>query len=163
MKRISPPQFYSLLKDQGIEFFTGVPDSLLKELCLCIDDNVSENHHIIAANEGNAIAIAAGYHLGTGKIPLVYMQNSGLGNAINPLTSLVDKELFAIPMLVMIGWRGEPNVKDEPQHIKQGKVQIELLNAMDIPYEILSKADIIFEPKVTKLLKIAKKENKPVA
>ena len=139
MKKISPSQFYSLLREQGVEFFTGVPDSLLKQLCLCIDDNVSENHHIIAANEGNAIALAAGYHLGTGKIPLVYMQNSGLGNAVNPLLSLCDPEVYSIPMIIVVGWRGEPGIKDEPQHIKQGKVQLELIKALDLPFEIISK------------------------
>ena len=120
---IQPLQFFRLLADKKVDFFTGVPDSLLKQLCLCIDANVSSDKHIIGANEGNAIALATGYHLGTGKMALVYMQNSGLGNAINPLLSLADPEVYSIPMLILIGWRGEPGVKDEPQHIKQGKVQ----------------------------------------
>jgi len=160
---IKPIDFYNQLVSKGVAFFSGVPDSLLKEFCLCIDDFVLGNNHIIAANEGNAVSLAAGYYLANKSIPVVYMQNSGLGNAINPLLSLCDPDVYSIPMLVMIGWRGEPNVKDEPQHIKQGKVQIELLNAMDIPFEILSKEDKIFEPKVSKLLKIAKGEKKPVA
>ena len=121
---IDPLQFYNTLADRGIEFFTGVPDSLLKEFCLCIDDHVQRNRHIIAANEGNAVALAAGYYLAQNSLPLVYMQNSGLGNAINPFLSLCDPYVYSIPMVVVIGWRGEPRVKDEPQHIKQGKIQI---------------------------------------
>ena len=161
MKKISPSQFYSLLREQGVEFFTGVPDSLLKQLCLCIDDNVSENHHIIAANEGNAIALAAGYHLGTGKIPLVYMQNSGLGNAVNPLLSLCDPEVYSIPMIIVVGWRGEPGIKDEPQHIKQGKVQLELIKALDLPFEIISKNEKDLNAKISRGIKLATSESRP--
>jgi phosphonopyruvate decarboxylase len=134
---IQADKFYSLFKENGINFFTGVPDSLLKNICAYITDNVPKRNHIIAANEGGALAIAAGYHLATGKIPLVYMQNSGLGNAINPLLSLLDKKVYNIPLLMLIGWRGEPGIKDEPQHIKQGEVTIRLLEAMDIAYEII--------------------------
>ena len=115
---IRPADFYDQLASHGVEFFTGVPDSLLKEFCLCIDDFVPKDKHIITANEGNAIALAAGYYLAKKSLPLVYMQNSGLGNAINPLLSLCDPDVYSIPMLVMIGWRGEPGVKDEPQHLK---------------------------------------------
>lgn len=134
---IAPSDFYKLLIDNNINFFTGVPDSLLKNICGYIQDNTSKNNNIIAANEGNAIALATGYHLATGMIPLVYMQNSGIGNTINPLISLADKEVYSIPMLLMIGWRGEPGTKDEPQHIKQGKTTIELLKTLEIPYLIL--------------------------
>ena len=123
---------------------------LLKQLCLCIDDNVSKDKHIIAANEGNAIALATGYHLGTGKVALVYMQNSGIGNAVNPLLSLADPEVYSIPMLLLIGWRGEPGIKDEPQHIKQGKVQLDLLKSIDIPYEIISGDDGKWTDKIEK-------------
>jgi len=130
-------EFYSLLEKNNIDFFAGVPDSLLKDLCAYIINNTSEVKNIIAANEGNAIALAAGYHLATGKIALVYMQNSGQGNAINPLTSLIDGEIYAIPVLLFIGWRGEPGKKDEPQHIKQGKITISLLNTLGIPNKIL--------------------------
>ena len=115
---IEPKKLYNIFKDKGVHFFTGVPDSTLKHFCFYLDDKASASNHVIAANEGNSVAIAAGYHLSTGKIPLVYMQNSGLGNAINPLTSLTDKEIFGIPMLVMIGWRGEPGKKDAIQHLK---------------------------------------------
>lgn len=130
-------KFYNLLVSNGIEFFTGIPDSLLKDFNAYIIDNVENDKHIIPANEGSSIAISAGYYLATKKIGLVYMQNSGLGNAINPLVSLVDKEVYSIPLLLLIGWRGEPNKKDEPQHIKQGKITLKLLDALEIPYEIL--------------------------
>ena len=103
---LDPLKLYNILKDKDISFFTGVPDSLLKQFCLCLDDKIKSENHIISANEGNAIALAAGYHLATGKLPVVYMQNSGLGNAVNPLLSLCDSDVYAIPMLLFIGWRG---------------------------------------------------------
>ena len=158
---IKPNDFFDQLASHGVEFFTGVPDSLLKEFCLCVDDRVSDNKHIIAANEGNAVAIASGYYLATNKLPLVYMQNSGLGNAINPLLSLCDSDVYSIPLLVMVGWRGEPGVKDEPQHIKQGKIQIKLLEAMGIPYEVVSKDDDLFAKKILRAVEIAKDINAP--
>lgn len=130
--------FFSSLKNSGVDFFTGVPDSLLKDICAFITDNTLPDNHIIAANEGNAISLGIGYHLATKKIPLVYLQNSGLGNVINPLLSLADPDVYSIPMLLLIGWRGEPNTKDEPQHVKQGKVTTNLLDSMKIPYEVLS-------------------------
>ncbi|MCH7771976.1 MAG: phosphonopyruvate decarboxylase [Bacteroidetes bacterium] len=160
---IHPQEFYDVLLDNGISFFTGVPDSLLKEFCLCIDANTLKERHIIAANEGNAIALAAGYYLSTGKIPLVYMQNSGFGNAVNPLLSLCDPEVYAIPILLLIGWRGEPGVEDEPQHIKQGKVQIELLNSMNIPYSVIPDEKENIEKKIYRLVNLASKEKQPVA
>ena len=160
---IDPAKFYNILISNGIDFFTGVPDSLLKELCFYINDFSSEGQHVIAANEGNAIAIAAGYHLGTGKIPLVYMQNSGLGNAINPLISLCDPNLYSIPMLLLIGWRGEPGIRDEPQHIKQGKIQLDFFKVMDIPFEIISKDDQEVYKKIDKGVVKAVRENRPFA
>ena len=158
---IKPTDFFDQLASYGVEFFTGVPDSLLKEFCLCVDNRVSDNKHIIAANEGNAVALASGYYLATKKIPLVYMQNSGLGNAINPLLSLCDSDVYSIPLLVMVGWRGEPGIKDEPQHIKQGKIQIELLETMDLPYEIISKDDDRFAKKISRAVETAKDINAP--
>ena len=158
---IKPTDFYDQLANHGVEFFTGVPDSLLKEFCLCIDDFIPRDKHIITANEGNAVALAAGYYLAQKSLPLVYMQNSGLGNAVNPLLSLCDPDVYSIPMLVMIGWRGEPGVKDEPQHAKQGKVQLKLLESMDIPYEIISKDDDQFEMKILSAVETAKNENRP--
>lgn len=160
---INPKNLLTELINQDITFFTGVPDSLLKEFCFCIDSQFDENQHIITANEGNAIALAAGHHLSMGKIPLVYMQNSGLGNAINPLLSLCDPDVYSIPLVLMIGWRGEPDVKDEPQHVKQGKIQLELLNALGIPYEILSEEDENFKLKISNIINQAQKENRPVA
>lgn len=160
---IKPIDFYNLLFKKNINFFTGVPDSLLKQFCLCIDDNVKPSNHVITANEGNAIALASGYHLATGKLPLVYMQNSGLGNAVNPLLSLCDPEVYSIPLILLIGWRGEPGVKDEPQHIKQGRKQIELLEAMDIPYVIISKDDSLLNDKVVKCIDESILKQAPVA
>jgi len=158
---IDPLQLYNILVTKGIDFFTGVPDSLLKQFCLCVDDKVSEDHHVIAANEGNGIALAAGYHLGTGKIPLVYMQNSGLGNAVNPLLSLCDPDVYSIPLIMIVGWRGEPGVKDEPQHVKQGKVQLDLLKTLDLPYAIISKDEEDINTKVTDGIELAVSENRP--
>lgn len=135
---INPQTFYDKLKGAGISFFTGVPDSLLKNICAYIEDNASKEEHVIAANEGNALSLGIGYHIATGKFPFVYMQNSGLGNIVNPLISLADPEVYSIPMLLMIGWRGEPGVKDEPQHKKQGRITLKMLDVMEVPYEILT-------------------------
>lgn len=122
------------------DFFTGVPDSQLKPLCnwLMCKYGIS-NKHVIAANEGNAAALAAGYHLATGKVPVVYMQNSGEGNIINPVASLMNDKVYGIPCLFIIGWRGEPGVHDEPQHIYQGEVTIKLLEDMDIKSFVITK------------------------
>ncbi|NQT98015.1 MAG: phosphonopyruvate decarboxylase [Candidatus Marinimicrobia bacterium] len=158
---ISPINFFNLLTNDGIDFFSGVPDSLLKEFCLCLDDNVAPQNHVISANEGNAIALAAGYHLGTGKLPLVYMQNSGLGNAVNPLISLCDPEVYSIPMLVVIGWRGEPGVADEPQHKKQGQIQENLLAALDLPYITFSATENNIESKINKAVTSAMADKRP--
>lgn len=134
---VNVDKMYSTLIENEVDFFTGVPDSLLKDICAYITDNTSIEKNIIAANEGNAIGIASGYYMASGKIPLVYMQNSGIGNAINPLLSLADKKVYSFPILLMIGWRGEPGITDEPQHVKQGEVTLKLLDSMDIPYVIL--------------------------
>jgi phosphonopyruvate decarboxylase len=135
---ISPKAFYETLDAHGVEFITGVPDSLLKEFCAYLADALSPSQHIIAANEGSAVGLAAGHHLATGKVPMVYLQNSGLGNLVNPLLSLADPEVYAIPMVVVIGWRGAPGESDEPQHIKQGRVTESLLSAMEIPYKVVA-------------------------
>ncbi len=122
------------LKILGADFYTGVPDSQLKALCNCLMETygIDPQHHIIAANEGNCVAIAAGYHLVTGRVPVVYMQNSGEGNIINPVASLLNDRVYAIPMIFVVGWRGEPGIHDEPQHIYQGEVTVRLLEDMDI-------------------------------
>lgn len=134
---IAPDTFFESMKHAGIKFFAGVPDSLLSSFCACIDDQSNAGEHVITANEGNAVALAAGFHLATGQYAAVYMQNSGLGNAINPLTSLADSEVYKIPLLLIIGWRGEPGKKDEPQHVKQGRITPEQLELLEIPYWVL--------------------------
>lgn len=141
---LSPKIFIESLAAKGIDFFAGVPDSLLKNVCAYISDTLDDRHNIIAANEGAAVGLAAGHYLATGHIPCVYMQNSGEGNAINPLASLTDKEVYGIPVLLVIGWRGEPGVHDEPQHVKQGKITLPLLDAMGIRHEILSQDETEF-------------------
>jgi phosphonopyruvate decarboxylase len=127
---------YDKLRSLGVTFFVGVPDSLLKDFCSFITDHADDGH-IIAANEGTAIGLATGYHLATGDLALVYMQNAGEGNAINPLVSLADSEVYSIPALLMIGWRGEPGRHDEPQHRKQGKITLPLLDCIGIPHRVL--------------------------
>lgn len=136
---INPKFFIDTLGSYGIDYFAGVPDSLLKNICAYIADNMDAKHNIIAANEGAAVGLAAGYHLATGKAGVVYMQNSGEGNIINPLASLTDKEVYNIPVLLLIGWRGRPGVHDEPQHVKQGKVTTGILNTMGVNFDVLSK------------------------
>ena len=125
----------------GSDFYTGVPDSQLKALCnyLMAAYGIDPKHHVIAANEGNCTALAAGYHLATGKVPVVYMQNSGEGNIINPVASLLNDKVYAIPVIFIVGWRGEPGIHDEPQHIYQGEVTIKLLEDMDIATFIIGK------------------------
>jgi len=134
---IDTKSFYDKLTLSGLDFFAGVPDSLLASLCACIKENTPKEKNIITANEGNAVAMCAGYHLSTGKCGVVYMQNSGEGNAVNPLLSLADGAVYSVPMLLLIGWRGEPGKHDEPQHVKQGEVTLSLLEAMGIEYEVL--------------------------
>lgn len=130
-------QFIDIL---GADFYTGVPDSQLKALCsyLLRRYGVDPKHHVIAANEGNCAALAAGYHLATGKVPVVYMQNSGEGNIVNPVASLLHDDVYGIPMIFVIGWRGEPGVKDEPQHVYQGRITCQLLKDLGIDYTIVS-------------------------
>ena len=160
---LDPEEYLQSLIENDVNFYAGVPDSLLKSFCACITDKVDKEKHIITSNEGAAIGQAIGYYLGTKKIPLVYLQNSGLGNIINPLLSLASNEVYGIPMIIMIGWRGEPGVKDEPQHVHQGRVMLDMLKAMDIPYIILED-DIKFSKKSTiEALNIAKKDTTPVA
>ena len=118
--KIQPSQAFKQFRKAGISFFTGVPDSLLKSFCAYASDELNADEHIIAANEGSSIAIASGHYLATSNPSLVYMQNSGIGNAVNPLLSLASPEVYGIPMIVMVGWRGEPNLKDEPQHMLKG-------------------------------------------
>jgi len=127
---------YRMLADKGIDFYCGVPDSLLKSYCAYVTDNNPVENHIITANEGTAVAMAAGYHMATKRIACVYLQNSGLGNTVNPLLSLCDKKVYQLPCLILIGWRGEPGVKDEPQHVAQGELSGPLLDSL-CPYQVL--------------------------
>jgi len=160
---IRPELFYNWLAANNIHFYSGVPDSLLKDVCAYITDNTPKNKHIIAANEGNAVALAAGHHLATGNIPVVYMQNSGMGNAVNPLLSLVDKQVYKIPVLLLIGWRGQPGVKDEPQHIAQGEVTLALLETLKIPYLILENEEKQAKSQVQKVVEMITGSNAPFA
>lgn len=123
----------------GVDFFTGVPDSQLKSFCdyLISKYGIDSKHHLIAANEGNCVGIAAGYHLATGRVPVVYMQNSGEGNIVNPVTSLLHEKVYAIPMIFVIGWRGEPGIHDEPQHIYQGEITLKILELLQIDYYVI--------------------------
>ncbi|NMA73069.1 MAG: phosphonopyruvate decarboxylase [Bacteroidales bacterium] len=134
------------LKKLNVDFFTGVPDSYLSSFVDCAIDSCKEYaDHIIAANEGNAVAFAAGYHLATGKIPCIYLQNSGLGNIINPVTSLLNEQVYQIPCVFVIGWRGEPGVVDEPQHRFQGDITLKTLELLDIEYIIIDKSSTVIQ------------------
>lgn len=159
---IEASKFVEQLRTAGVTFFTGVPDSLLKSFCAYITDNCGANH-VIAANEGGAVGLAAGHYLAMGKPALVYMQNSGQGNAVNPLASLADPDVYSIPMVLLVGWRGEPGVKDEPQHVKQGKVTVSLFETLGIPTEILPDDEPVALEVVRNMVEKAKAESRPVA
>lgn len=135
---LNPGAYLDVLQDAGLNFFAGVPDSLLKQICACITDRLGDDSHVITANEGAAVGLGIGYYLATSEVPLVYMQNSGLGNVVNPVLSLASPEVYGIPMVMMIGWRGRPGVKDEPQHVHQGRVTEAMLDSMDVPVFVLS-------------------------
>lgn len=135
---LDPAEFYQDVKKMGgIDFFCGVPDSLLKDFCGYVTASTKKENHIITANEGSAVAMAAGYHLATGKNSMVYLQNSGLGNIVNPLMSLCSNSVYSIPMLLLVGWRGEPGKRDEPQHLTQGQSTPGLLASLGIPFQTL--------------------------
>ncbi len=156
---IRPEFFIERLKDNGIDCFAGVPDSLLKNMCAYITDHFDAAHNIITANEGAAVGLAAGHYLATGQPACVYMQNSGEGNIINPMASLTDPEVYNIPVLLLIGWRGRPGIHDEPQHVKQGKVTTGLLNVMGINYEVLAKEEDKAEKQIAKAIKALRDKN----
>lgn len=137
MNKLSPGHFYRQLLKHGSTYFSGVPDSLLKDICAFITKTVPAENHVISANEGTALGTAAGHYLATNKIPVVYLQNSGLGNLVNPLLSLCSTSVYSLPVLMLIGWRGEPGKKDEPQHQLQGSLTPSMLKTMGIPFEIL--------------------------
>lgn len=160
---IQPYEFLQQLTDAGISFFTGVPDSLLKGLLTAIE-RYERRTHIVAANEGAAAGLAAGYHLSTGGLPVVYLQNSGLGNLVNPLTSLADRDVYGIPMLLIIGWRGEPGTKDEPQHLVMGRITPALLHQINVPFVVLKKDGAQeWKEALNDAIALIRKESKPVA
>ena len=159
---VNQENLFEALDRLGVKFFTGVPDSLLNDFCLYMSSNIPDCRHVMAANEGNAVGIAAGHYLATGNIPLVYMQNSGIGNATNPLLSLTHDCVYGIPMILVIGWRGDPSVKDHAQHRKQGELTPVLMKDMDIPYEILDSDDTVID-KFTWAVQKAKEISSPVA
>ena len=160
---IDQKRFLSALEQNGITFFTGVPDSLLNDFCNCVRENIPAERHVIAANEGNAIALAAGYSFGHDCIPLVYMQNSGMGNALNPLVSLADSNVYGVPMVLLIGWRGDPTVSDWAQHKTQGEITTGLLDLMKIPYRIVYDENEKIEETAAWAAETAKKLSAPVA
>lgn len=157
---IETKAFLNVLRGNGLDFFAGVPDSLLKNLCACIKDTCDASHNIITANEGNAVGVACGYHLATGKFGVVYMQNSGIGNAVNPLVSLADEDVYRIPLLLLVGWRGEPGTADEPQHKKQGKITRSLFETMGIETVLLDDA---YEEKIRYCANYMRTMQKPIA
>jgi phosphonopyruvate decarboxylase len=159
---VNQKELFDALKDMGVDFFTGVPDSLLNNFCLYMVQHIPDGQHVMAANEGNAIGIAAGHYMATGKIPVVYMQNSGIGNATNPLLSLTHDCVYGIPMVLVIGWRGDPAISDHAQHRKQGELTPVFMKDMDIPYEILDSDDTVIEKFAWAVAK-AKEISSPVA
>lgn len=161
MSTIETVEFYDHLLEKGVELFAGVPDSLLKDLCACIYDRTPREANIVAANEGNAVGIAVGYHVATGKYAAVYLQNSGLGNVVNPVASLAHPDVYGVPMLLIIGWRGEPGVKDEPQHVAQGRLTPAMLDSLEVPYTVLDADD--WQSQIDDALSLMQSENKPVA
>ncbi|MEE3463988.1 MAG: phosphonopyruvate decarboxylase [Candidatus Cryptobacteroides sp.] len=151
---IRPEFFIDTLGSYGIDFFAGVPDSLLKNFCAVLSARLDGRHNIVAANEGGAVGLAAGHYLATGRPACVYMQNSGEGNAVNPLASLMDGDVYGLPALLVIGWRGEPGVKDEPQHAKQGKITLSLLDCLGIPYSVLSDDESVASAQISDALAV---------
>ena len=158
--------FFNLIREKNINFFTGVPDSTLQAAINFLNTDLARDSnviHIRAVNECESIALSAGYFLGTNQIGMVYMQNSGLGKAVNPLTSLVDPQVFSIPILLLIGWRGEPGKPDDPQHMKMGQVMLPILNDLEIPYSILENDEKDLEIKLNTALRSMKERSAPYA
>ncbi|VVD76389.1 phosphonopyruvate decarboxylase [Pandoraea terrae] len=165
---IDPARFLSVLTDAGIHFVAGVPDSLLHSFCSCLIDSFPAHKHIVACSEGGAVGLAIGHHVATGDVPLVYLQNSGLGNVVNPIASLADSNVFRIPIILMIGWRsevwdGDVQRDDEPQHVRQGLITLGQLNLLNIPYEVLDEHSDDFEASVRKLVGTARRTGTPAA
>ena len=160
---IEPAEFVSTLESAGVSFFTGVPDSLLKQFTAVVARDHSHRNHVVAANEGTAVGLAAGHYIASGAPGLVYLQNSGLGNAVNPLLSLTSPDLYGIPMVLMIGWRGEPGIPDEPQHMSQGRITPDLLHILDVETFRLENEETEWQPAVLSLVEKTMHDRKPVA
>lgn len=160
---IRAEQLYDHLGREGISFYTGVPDSLLKNFLQYVQDHTAGEQYIITANEGLALALASGYYLQSGKLPLVYLQNSGLGNLVNPLSSLADQEMYGVPMILLIGWRGEPGIPDEPQHRKMGAITVPLLEVLGVPVFKLDQQSIDPLQIVSTAIQTAREKQNPVA
>jgi phosphonopyruvate decarboxylase len=160
---LEPGFAFKTFTDSGIEFWAGVPDSLLKNFCAYVADTVPAGRHVIAANEGGAVAMAVGHFLATGKPAVVYMQNSGLGNALNPLISLASPDVYGIPMVLVIGWRGEPGTADEPQHVKQGKATLDLLDGAGIPHVVLSHEPAVASQQIATAIDQSSADEQPYA
>jgi phosphonopyruvate decarboxylase len=160
---LEPREVFEWLAEGGVGFYAGVPDSLLKDFCAYVTANTPASRHVITANEGSAVAMAMGYHLATGKVGAVYLQNSGLGNTVNPLTSLADPAIYGVPMLLIVGWRGEPGKKDEPQHVHMGRVTLATLAALEIGYEVLPAEPAAARAAVGRALAAAREREAPFA
>jgi len=165
---IHAEDFLNALQSEQVQFFAGVPDSLLKELCACFSDTLATGQHVIAANEGGAIGLATGHYLASHQPALVYMQNSGLGNVVNPIASLADPQVYGIPMLLVIGWRGELNahgeqIHDEPQHVKQGQITLSQLDVLGLPYQVMADDMDSAHAQIRTLLQQAMTRQGPVA
>jgi phosphonopyruvate decarboxylase len=158
---IDPARFVAHLAEHGVSMYTGVPDSLLKTFGKHVHDALPRAQHVITANEGAAVGLALGHHLRTSEVAAVYLQNSGFGNTVNPVLSLADPDVYGVPMLVIVGWRGQPGVKDEPQHVKQGRVQTALLDALELPWAVLPSDPVAAERTVEETLRAAVEGSTP--
>ncbi len=158
---ISSKLIVDTLSENGVQFFAGVPDSLLREFCAYLTKEISPENHVITANEGGAVAMAIGHHLVSQAIPAIYLQNSGLGNAINPLLSLASNEVYGIPMILFVGWRGHDNEKDEPQHVHQGRIMPEMIRSMGFPSLELAKDAGTVKRQINEALNFAKEQASP--
>jgi phosphonopyruvate decarboxylase len=160
---VDPAAALAAFARAGVTFWAGVPDSLLKDFCAYVDDHAAAGSHVIAANEGGAVAIAAGHYLATGDVPGVYLQNSGLGNAVNPLVSLVDPMVSSIPLVLVVGWRGRPGAPDEPQHGRQGEATLRMLESIDLPARVVEQDATAFEGSVDWAVSTARERGGPTA
>lgn len=159
-EKLSCESFYGALLRHGVDYFCGVPDSLLSSFGLYLQDKAPSKHDV-APNEGNAIGLAIGFYIATSKIPLVYMQNSGLGNATNPLVSLADPEVLGVPMILLVGWRGQPGTQDEPQHKKQGEITQELLRCLKLGFATLARNEQEVNDQVAQAVSESRRTKKP--